>query len=261
MPWRKQVEQWRQYAIWEGQGAPPDLLLSIIRNESGGIAGRPANVGTKFKFPIPLRSGGTRVMDRAYGLMQCIPAVILDYNKAHPGQPVYFDDMAGKTHGAGRLQIRVGAWLYNKMVRRLHHFYPERFPGKTAATASEDQLILALVAYAIGLGALLKRLDVLKEEGKPFTIEALNERFPLWGYSKSKGKWINRPLHYGGKVWARYLRNRTNDPGSTDLPPNPGGQPGDVIGKKKPMFDVGYAVPIMLILAVWVMSSFWGKRK
>lgn len=257
------MEQWRQYAIWEGQGAPPDLLLSIINNESGGRAGIAAGVGTKFKMQIPLRAGGTTLVDRAYGLMQAIPAVIVDFNKAHPSSPLFFEDISGPTAASGRLQIRAGAWLFNRMVRRLNHFYPDDFPAKTAAQAEPEQLTAALTAYAIGMGALMKKFGILKKEGKPLTHDQLHERFPLWGYSKSKGQWINRPLHYSAKVWDRYMRNRTNDPGTGNPPPNPGGQPETIIatGPKKKVIDMGFAVPIVLLLGAWFANSYFKGKK
>lgn len=266
MPWRKQVEQWRQYAIWEGQGAPPDLILSIINNESAGRAGIPAGVGTKFHLDVPKRAGGNRLVKRAYGLMQTIPAVISDFNKDHGAKPAYWEDVSGKTAEAGRIQIRIGCWLFNKYVRLLHKYDPVSFPGSHAGEASPEQLTSALVAYAVGWGALRKKFDVLKEKGVPLTQRNLYENFPLWGYSKSKERWVNRPLHYGAKLWARYQRNKTNDPG-IGPPENPSGQPPETViatgPKKKPWMgiDTDVGVPILLLVGAIVATKLFGKNE
>lgn len=262
MPWRKQVEQWRQYVIWESGGIPPDLILSIINNESGGQAGVPAGVRTKFARELPLRTGGTELVDRAYGLMQCVPVVIEDYNKAHPKEPVYFDDMKGRTADAGRLQIRVGTWLFNKMIRRLSDFFPESFPARTASDADPEQLSAALVAYARGMGALKKKFELLKQKGVSLTQRNLYEHFPLWGFDKVKRKWINRPLYYAAKVWRGYQRNKTNEPG-TGPPENPSGQPQTAIAKapkKKMEIDTDLGIPILLLVGAFVASKFFGEK-
>lgn len=266
MPWRKQVEQWRQYVAWECAGAPPDLILSIINNESGGQAGIGARVKTNVHLEIPKRAGGERLVKRAYGLMQCVPAVITDFNKAHPKNPVYWEDISGKTGAAGRFQIRVGCWLYNKYIRRLHGYDPVAFPGDTSGKATPEQLTAALVAYARGWGALRKKFDILKERGLPLTQRNLYEAFPLWGYSQEKQRWINRPLYYAAKVWDRYQRNKTNEPG-TQPPPNPSGQPPETIiatgPKKKPWLgiDMDIGVPILLLVGAMVAGKLFGKNE
>lgn len=260
MPWRQQVDQWRQAAVWEGQGAPPDLLLSIINNESGGFAGVAAKVKTKYSRALPLRAGGTKTVDRALGLMQCIPVVIEDYNKAHPSDPVYYDDMTGKTAAEGRLQIRVGAWLFGRLVRRLNQLYPGAFPAQNPAGAGPEQLTAALVAYARGLGALKEKFDQLQADGLTLTQRNLYERFPLWGFDKLKRRWINRPLYYAAKVWRNYQRNRTNDPGSGP-PPNPAGQPAAEIARRPAKkTDLEYGVPLLLLAGAIVASKLFGKR-
>ncbi len=264
MPWRQQVEQWRQYVSWECAGAPPDLILAIINHESGGQAGIPARVGTKYKMQIPKRAGGARLVDRAYGLMQTIPAVVLDFNKAHPAKPVYWEDISGQAGAAGRIQIRIGCWLFNGYVRRLHAYDPVSFPGVHTGDATPEQLTAALVAYARGFGALKGKLDILKGEGKPLTQRQLYERFPLWGYSQKKGRWVNRPLYYAATVWDRYQRNKTGAPG-TGPPTNPSGQPQTEIaagpGQKPPFgLEAGISVPILILVAAFIASKLFGGK-
>lgn len=262
--WRRQVEQWRQYVIWEGGGAPPDLILSIINNESGGKSGEPAGVKTKYHRDIEKRAGGTRLVKRAYGLMQCIPLVILDFNKAHPKNPVYWEDMSGTDGNSGRLQIRVGCWLFNNMVRALHRDFPQEYPGTNAGNASPEQLTAALVAYARGYGALREKLNILKSKGLPLTQAQLHESFPLWGYSHKEERWVNRPLYYSAKVWRLYLRNKTGAPGT--LPPeNPSGQPATRIARRPavpPAQTAGaspFPIPVLLLLAAYVGQKLFKK--
>lgn len=260
--WRRQVEQWRQYVIWESGGAPPDLILSIINNESEGSAGEPARVRTKHSRELPTRAGGSRLVDRAYGLMQCVPLVVIDFNNAHPQKPVYWEDISGTDGNSGRLQIRVGCWLFRKMVRNLNRDFPEAYPGTNAGNAPPEHLTAALVAYARGYGALKKKLDILKDQGLPLTQRNLYEKFPLWGWSHKDQKWINRPLYYSAKVWRRYMRNKTGAPG-TSTPPNPSGQPATAIARRAPTPPATtkppFPIPVLLILAALVGTRIFKK--
>ena len=200
--------------------------------------------------------GGDVMVDRAYGLMQVIPSTVAWYNQLHPKDFAYFEDVSGKTERAARMQIRIGCWLLAHNVRMLHKFDPQAFPGTSPGTASPEQLGQALIAYAIGLGALRKRLRVLKEKELPLTQGSLHEQFPLWDYSKTKEKWINRPLHYGSVVWRNYERNKTNIPGTVP-PPNPTGQPTTVVaGVKK---DSPFGIPLLLVLAALIRSKLFKK--
>jgi hypothetical protein len=66
-----------------------------------------------------------------------------------------------------------------------------------------------LVGYAVGAGALRKKLDQLQKEGKPLTYGQLTNSFPTWGQQSETGKWINRPLHYASVVWDQYAKHAT----------------------------------------------------
>lgn len=218
MSWPQHIEQWRQYAIWEGRDIPPDLMLAIIAAESGGQAGRLSQATTK-PAAVPRADGSEITFNRAMGLTQCIPSVVAGYAKAFK-HPAYFEDMTGSDERAARLQVRLGAWVFASGVRLLHDYDPIAFPAKSPGASTPEQLKLALVAYAIGFGNLKKKLDVLKEEKTPLALDTLKTRFPWWGYNKEAGQWINRPIQSSEKKWALYTKNMSNAPGA-DSPANP----------------------------------------
>lgn len=227
MPWPNQIERWRQYVLWECRDLAPDLILAIIKKESAGIPGLVASASCS-PYPIPLSSGGSITFNHALGLMQIVPRTIASYNSSHPQDIVYYEDMKSKDERAARLQIRVGCAVFASAVRNLHLYDPSVFPGSTPGNATPNQLILALVAYRMGSAALSKRLDKLKQMGKPLTFEALANTFPNWGQN-AQGEWINRPIHYAQTVWKTAL-NHGMEPGEPPPPWTPGPPDSEIAG-------------------------------
>jgi hypothetical protein len=246
--WRKQVEQWRKYVIWENRGFPVDLILSIIDHESGGHAGRRAAVACK-PGELAKVDGSKVTLNHAYGLMQVIPSTVAWYNQIHPSEPAYVEDIKGTGERASRLQIRIGVWLLAHNLRQLFNLDPVSFPGQNASSATPDQIMSALVAYAIGLGALKQRLEILKSEGRALTLNSLGERFPLWGYSQAQDRWINRPVQYAGVVWRNFERNKGT--GTEISEPD---KPISEVVKKK---VTEYSVPILILLGLWLAKRFF----
>lgn len=219
MPWPANIEQWRKYAIWEGRDIPADLILAIIQHESGGTAGRLSNQTTK-SATIERMDGSTIDFNKAMGLMQVIPPNVASWN-AQAADKAFFEDMTGASERAARLQIRLGAWIFAANVRLLHDFDSAIFPGVSPGNATEEQLKLALVSYAIGFGNLKPRLEALKNQGLALTLKNLVLSFPKWGYSEKKEQWINRPLHYASIVWDRMTKHGTPAKPAIAFPSNP----------------------------------------
>lgn len=210
MIWPPHIERWRKYAIWECRDIPPDLILAIIKYESNGVPGRPSETTTK-RHDIPLAAGGFINYNHALGLMQIIPGTIASYNKAHPNDPVFYEDMSGKDERAARLQIRVGCAVFANGVRKLYKYDPRVFIGDTPGRATPDQLLLALTIYAHGWGNLRPKLNALRARGIPLSFANVERHFPNWGQNK-EGKWINRPLYYAKTVWTNAINHGMTPP-------------------------------------------------
>lgn len=210
--WPPHIERFRTWVQWECRDIPVDLVLAIIAHESGGRAGIEAARTCKSAI-IPSDGGGEITANRAMGLMQIIPSHVNSWNVSKAPKITY-QDMTGQDERAARLQIRLGCSIFASYVYRLNKFDPVAFPGSTPGTATENQLNLALVAYAIGPGkpggkkGVIPRLEKLKTMGKPMTLKELSKAFPKWGYSEDLGKWINRPVQYGLAVWGAYKNTK-----------------------------------------------------
>ena len=249
MPWPTQIERWRQFVSWECKDLAPDLILAIIRQESGGSPGLIATASCK-PWPIPSVSGGMVTFNHAMGLMQVVPRTLASYNDRHPGEIVYFEEMKGTGERAARLQIRVGCAVYASAIRNLHLYDPQTFKGATPATADPNQLMLAIVGYRMGSGALRKKLNKLRELGKPLTFEALAATFPNWGMG-AEGQWINRPIHYTQTVWNSAINHGFN-PGEPAPPWTPGPPTTEIAGIGGEAFGILAALAI-IAFKIWKM--------
>ena len=209
---------------FECKDIPQDLVLSIIRHESGGRAGDIAKRKSK-SAEIPTDSGGKKIVDRAMGLLQVIAPNVAAWNERK--QPIItWEDMTGQDERSARLQIRIGCSIFASCVQRLHQFDPSNFPGKTPGTAPTDQLSLAVVAYLMGPGkpggqrGLIPRLEALKAKKIRMNLKNLALTFPKWGWNEKEQRWINRPNQYGHSVWAAYTKNTGQPHPTQDKPRN-----------------------------------------
>jgi len=227
MPWKPKIERFRQMVLWESNGLDPDLILALIKQESGGVIGKKAR-STCRVGPISSIHGGSVIYDRALGLMQIVPGTIASYNGRHPNAPAYFEQMSGKTMTDARVQIRVGCGVLLHELKKLNDFYPGQFPGTTPATANTNQILCMLLAYRRGMGALIKKFKKLKVMGLALTYENIQEQFPLWGYrppnpvTGEPGQWINRVLHYVKTIWTAALNHGMVPGAPVDNIPGPG---------------------------------------
>lgn len=231
MRWPAKIERWRQYVNWECKDVPPDLVLSIISHESGGIPGRQSGSTTKSNEPI---TGSDGPVNHALGLMQCTSSTINWYNERKgAGDPATYQDMTGNDERSCRQQIRVGCALFAAQVAQVHKFDPVTFPSRSPANATPDQLQFAIVAYAIGGGweasgpggrGLKPRLIQLQNAGLPLTFQNLTSYNPLWGKSPNPELgWINRPIQAARKIYSHFeAAARKGPPGAPGAPSKPG---------------------------------------
>jgi hypothetical protein len=258
MTWPQHIERWRQFANWESKDIPTDLILAIIDHESGGRAGIKSQANTK-SAAVPMDSGETVTVNNALGLMQILPAHIAAWNE-HKTPKITLEDMTGNDERAARLQIRIGSSIFASYVQKLHQFDPVEFPGDSPGKATPDQLSLALVAYAIGPGkkggekGLIPKLEQLRAQRKPLTLESLRTTFPKWGYSERKARWINRPVQAAKTVWTDYIEHA-----SSASPTAPTGHPRTLAAKifsteKKDWSD--WLLPVAIIGAI----LFFGRK-
>lgn len=212
MTWPNKIAKYRRYVQWECKDIPPDLVLAVLEHESGGIAGRPGGTGTK-TAELPAACGGVQTVDRAMGLMQVHPRTVKGFNERQTDEnsKAFVEDIAGNDERSIRLQIRIGCFYLARCCAGLHGFDRSAFPARSLRNADPNQIALSLAGYAVGLGAVLKKLEQLKQLGQGLTYTALLTNFPDWGKSKETGKWINRPLHFAKTVYARYAQNRQTE--------------------------------------------------
>lgn len=155
MPWKKQVERWRDMVreeqVRSTSPLPENLILSVIHVESRG-------------YP-----GSTNPKSGASGLMQVMPNTLAWYNQ-QTGDNIPLDQLRSKTHP--REQIRVGLWVMHQFWRGAHRYLTDRLTDIPV-----DELAkIADLFYVAGPGAAKKRLDKLEI---PFFHYA-EQRFPKW---------------------------------------------------------------------------------
>jgi hypothetical protein len=132
---------------------PLSLILSLIDVESNGFPGL-----------INKKSG-------AAGLMQVMPFVVDDYNKA-TGKNYGPSDMSGKTDLDSTKQIRVGIWILSKFWRSANRYLSKRF-----SSVPVDELAkISDLFYVAGPGATRKRLDKLENP----VFSNVEATFPKW---------------------------------------------------------------------------------
>lgn len=267
MTWPAQIERWRQIAIWDGRDIPADLILAIIAHESNGTPGA-VSIGTTQAAIIPSGSADlpTIQVNHALGLMQTIGSTINWYNDAGRGTeaPTNYAEMTGVQERDVRQQIRVGSALLALQIAKLHQFDFVTFPSRSAAGATPDQMLFALVAYAVGGGwkattqdgpGLKPRLIALKNAGLPLTFANLANNNPLWGKSNDPERgWLNRPIQMARATYAAYRHHAGA----------PGGQPGTEIAQKPAPGDLADRViaevknnwiVIVVLAALWFFSQ------
>jgi len=231
------VERWRPLVTSECyRASSPELvnwLLSIIQQESGGVPGRQAYA---------------KAGDGSYarGLTQVIGSVTKDYNAAHGTLYDHDEVMGGTSQAAAQIQIRVGLWL----VRRKQSQVRAYLEARAASTAPSSLWRLADTAYAMGWGALQGKLQTLEAEGRPLTFDELEARFPTWGYSEAREKWINRPLHHANTIWTRYQAAEAE---SGHTAPAPFDEPSDSLGFDAPSILGLVGLAIAGAVLMWVM--------
>jgi hypothetical protein len=151
------VQQWaplvRAELAYQNIPLPTDLILSVIRVESGGKAG------------LTNPAGG------ASGLMQVLPVTLQDYNQRHQDNYT-LADMRGEDLNSARAQIRVGLSTLARYWKRAYEYLSSRLPTVPILDLSR----IADLFYRAGPGATIKQLDKLSQP----TFSALKTAFPDW---------------------------------------------------------------------------------
>lgn len=155
MPWKKQVEGWRDIVREEQSRLksplPENLVLATIHVESRG-------------YP-----GTTNPKSGASGLMQVMPDTLKWYNQ-QTGENIPLDVLRSKSHG--REQIRVGLWVLHQFWRGAHRYLTSRLTDIPV-----DELgRVADLFYVAGPGAAKKKLD---QVAVPF-YSYVAAKFPKW---------------------------------------------------------------------------------
>lgn len=206
------IEALRQWAVWECKDLTVNLVLAVIAHESGGIIGRPSGEKTP-AYEVLNDAGQPETVNHAYGLMQCTPGLLKTWQASGKEPKITIDDLRKTDERAARCQIALGSWYLANQIRQLYQYDPASFPGANAGAATPEQIKLALCAYAAGWGAngndpadkgLKPKLDWLKANGHPLTLEMIKKAFPTWG-QRENGSWFIQPVLYAGSVFSNYL--------------------------------------------------------
>lgn len=206
MSWNKRTESLRPVVLWECKDIPPDLVLSIIQHESGGIPGRIGSGRTKCGKLSDVH-GNEHEICHALGLMQTIPDTVNGYNANATGADVAtIEDMTGTDERAKRIQIRVGCKYLATVNYFLHKYFPVACPAFSLADADAGQVSIVLTGYAVGHNATAKKLQELADRNIKLTFANLKKEFPNWG-KNTAGQWLNRPIHYASVVAENYQKN------------------------------------------------------
>lgn len=206
-PWPVKIERLRKYVLWECKDIPPDLVLAIINNESGGKIGIEGRVKTRAGKLADV-NGNLHNLNHAMGLMQVIPATVNWYNQSAPeDEKATVEDMQGDDERAARMQIRVGCKFLAFVNHYLHRKEPQACPAKSLSEAGDSQTALVATGYAVGHGATRKKLKSLVERGISPTFSNVKKHFPTWGQNKN-GRWINRPIFYATKILTNFKKHR-----------------------------------------------------
>lgn len=116
---------------------PVELILAVIDIESSGVPGL-----------VNKKSG-------ASGLMQVMPIVVEDYNKAHPKNQTTIKRMRESTMGPE--QIRVGVWILGRFWKSAYKYLKSRLEN----VPIDELMKIADLFYVAGPGATRKKLDKL----------------------------------------------------------------------------------------------------
>jgi hypothetical protein len=164
-------------------------VLAIIEHESGGIVGQKSGVQCGNHNFLPTKMGVPVLVKNAYGLMQTIPDVILDYSKDRK-VTIFFDDVSGDTKEAAEKQIKIGCWLLKHLINRVSKY----------VTVTKQQKLYSngvgfvVMAYGIGAGKVIPMLEDMKNDGIDLTLENAEIYKPNLGQPGNKpfsfARWV-----------------------------------------------------------------------
>jgi len=170
------TERWRTLAEEEGLWLDPDFVLSVIRKESAGGAGKVAKTGVR-------------------GLMQVAKKTVTTYNQNHPEAPATWAEMAGKGDADVRAQVRVGCWYLRWCLEVVHGWDAARFPAPDG-DVSDEQSLYGYLAYNMGHGAFAwLRQDALEHSYADTFDELYLYAVDHWDDIKKTYSWFD-PIRF-----------------------------------------------------------------
>lgn len=196
---------------------PRELILEVIRVESGG------------------KAGAVNPSSGASGLMQVMPITLEDFNQRH-GTNYTLAEMRSGDEAAARKQIRVGLSTLARYWKRAYSYLKSRL-----GTVPVDELArIADLAYAAGWGAVKKKLEKLEDP----TWAALQIAYPTWNALPHPEKVLADPKPWDLSAISKWLES------DVSFSPSP------VPPKKIADPRVGVALGILLLIAVyWAMKK------
>lgn len=155
MPIKKKAAKWAPVVELELQSQniplPVELVLAVIDIESSGVPGL------------------TNKKSGASGLMQVMPVVVEDYNKAHT-QKTSIERM--RDSSLGKEQIKVGVWILGQFWKGAYNYLKKRLGN----VPIDELMRIADLFYVAGPGATKKRLNKLTSP----SWDAVLNAYPNW---------------------------------------------------------------------------------
>lgn len=159
-----------------GYPLPPELVLSVIKAESGGTVGQ-----------INTKSG-------ASGLMQVMPIALKEYNRNNKTS-IPMSAMQRSDKAAAILQVRVGLWILAQYWISAYNYLSKRLPEPLNL---ENLAKIAQLFYVYGPGNAKPKLNKLPQP----TFEAFARAYPT--FPKKTIRYVNkiwRLTEEAGAIW------------------------------------------------------------
>lgn len=186
----KAVLQWEPAVRAElgarGIPLPVELILSVIRAESGG------------------KAGATNPNGNASGLMQILPITLKDFNQRH-GTTYAIEDLQGQSDESTRKQIQVGIDVLARYWKKAYKYLSARAGGGNVPI--DDLSRIADLFYRAGPGATIKKLDQLSTPTWP----AIQSAFPDWAPLKHPKRVFKDPMPWNLDEIGVWLEGKLGD--------------------------------------------------
>ena len=223
------IERWRALVEKEmstgGYPWPSELVLSVMRYESGGQAG---NVNQK--------SG-------ASGLLQVMPGTLKHFNQA-TGNDIPLSSLRGQSQQDAQAQIHVGMWVLGRYWRSAARWL-RRLNGPQADLPLEDLARFGSAFYVAGPGNIQRRAPA----DRPLTWKDWERKFPKANSTAYCNRIWNKVLSLNPTWNLAAIDKWIGKPPDVTIPPPP-----PLIAKKSPVIGMLVAM-LILSIGYWMMKS------